>query len=260
MSLFLASQIPPGTGLGSSSSVAVGIIKAVGTALDVPMDRAAIAERACSIEIDKLGAPIGKQDQYATAFGGLNWIEFARDGVRVEPLRLPGDTRARLERNLMLFYTGSTRSASQILQETTRLSRAGEPAVLEALHSVQAMAVRIRAVLLEGDLEAFGRLLHETWEQKKRYARSVTNPAIDEAYALARRAGALGGKIAGAGGGGFLMLYAEPERHEAVTRALDSRGIRRMDYHFETHGAQVLLNSGVALPRAGRECVAVGAR
>jgi len=244
-SLFLASEIPPGTGLGSSSCVTVGLIRAVATALDIPLGRAEIAERACRIEIDQLRAPIGKQDQYATAFGGLNWIEFSAGGVTVERVTLPGDTRQRLERNLLLFYTGRTRSASKILQETTEQSKAGASPVLDALHNVHQMAYRVRDALLDGDLTAFGMLLHETWEQKKSYARSVSTPEIDEAYALAREAGALGGKIAGAGGGGFLMIYAEPEHHAAIAAALASRGIRRMDYRFEGGGAQVVLNTGV---------------
>jgi D-glycero-alpha-D-manno-heptose-7-phosphate kinase len=247
VSLFLASEIPPGTGLGSSSCVTVGLIRAVATALDIPLGRAEIAERACRIEIDQLRAPIGKQDQYATAFGGLNWIVFGREGVTVERVTLPGDTRQRLERNLLLFYTGRTRSASKILQETTAHSRAGSSPVLDALHSVHQMAYRVRDALLDGDLAAFGTLLHETWQQKKNYAKSVSTPEIDEAYELARSAGALGGKIAGAGGGGFLMIYAEPEHHAAVTEALAARQIRRMDYRFEGGGAQVVLNTGVPI-------------
>lgn len=252
LSLFLASEVPPGTGLGSSSSVAVGIIKAISDALDQPLDRTALAERACHIEIEKLGAPIGKQDQYATAFGGLNWIEFNKDRVRVERLELSAETRGQLERNLMLFYTGCTRSASQILKETNELSKSRSPVVIDALHRVREMSWRIRDALTAGELRVFGELLHETWEQKKRYARSVSNDQIDEAYALARGAGALGGKIAGAGGGGFLMLYAEPEHQPAVGRVLEARKMRRMDYRFETHGAQVLMNPGVTLVAASQ--------
>ncbi len=247
VSMFLASEIPPGTGLGSSSCVAVGLIKAISTALDMPLDRAALAERACRIEIDELGAPIGKQDQYATAFGGLNWIECGSDGVEVSAVELSGDTARQLQRNLMLFYTGSTRSASKILRETTARSRDADRDVIDALHEVREMSVTIRDVLFDGDLDTFGALLHETWLRKKRFASAVSSSVIDDAYAAAREAGALGGKIAGAGGGGFLMLYATPEHQPAVTRALASRNLRRMDYRFENHGAQVLMNTGISI-------------
>lgn len=250
LSMFLASEIPPGTGLGSSSSVTVGIIRALSDGLDRPLDRTQLAELACRIEIDKLGAPIGKQDQYATSFGGLNWIEFNKDRVRVERVDLPGDTRHRLERNLMLFYTGRRRDANKILRETTEHSRSRSPAVIEALHRVREMSWRIRDALEAGDLETFGELLDRNWEQKKKTSSSVSNPEIDDAYRAAREAGAAGGKIAGAGGGGFLMVYAEPERHEAVTAALEERSMRRLDYRFETHGAQVLMNPGVTLRSA----------
>jgi D-glycero-alpha-D-manno-heptose-7-phosphate kinase len=257
VSLFLASEIPPGTGLGSSSSTTVGLIRAMATVLDIPMSRSEIAERACRIEIDQLGAPIGKQDQYATAFGGLNWIEFTAGSVQVERVTLPGDTLRRLESNLMLFYTGRTRSASKILEETSQESKSRSSTVLAALRNVHQMAYRVRDALLDGDLTAFGMLLHETWQQKKNYAKSVSTPEIDEAYDLARAAGALGGKIAGAGGGGFLMIYAEPEQHEAITTALAARQIRRMDYRFECAGAQVLMNTGVSLV-AGHELAGGG--
>jgi D-glycero-alpha-D-manno-heptose-7-phosphate kinase len=203
LSMFLASEIPPGTGLGSSSAVTVAIIKALSTALNVYMEKAQLAELACQIEIEKLGEPIGKQDQYATAFGGLNWIEFGRSGVCVERLRLVSEVSRRLERNLLLFFTGASRNASEILARQTASSRQQDPQVIEALHRVKAMAVEVRRCLERGDLAVFGEMLHANWEQKKRFANGISNPRIDEAYDLARAAGALGGKIAGAGGGDF---------------------------------------------------------
>ena len=220
LSLFLASEIPPGTGLGSSSAVAVAIIRAVSTALRLDLSRGELAELACKIEIEKLGEPIGKQDQYAAAFGGLNWIEFAASGVRMQPLNLPPGIEKQLEGNLMLFFTGDSRNASTILEKQNQRSKAEQPEVVEALHRVKAMAYQVRECFERGDLRTFGEYLHENWEQKKRFAEGVSNPEIDRAYEMARRQGAIGGKIAGAGGGGFLMLYCEPPFQEHVAQAL----------------------------------------
>lgn len=247
LSLFLASEIPPGTGLGSSSAVAVALIKAVSTALHLDLSRAELAEAACAIEIEKLGAPIGKQDQYAAAFGGLNWIEFEAGGVRVQPLNLPPGVEAQLDANLMLFFTGNSRQASKILAKQSQSSRAGQPEVIAALHRVKDMASQVRECFQRGDLRAFGEFLHENWQQKKRFAEGVSNPEIDQAYAIARRQGAIGGKITGAGGGGFLMLYCEPPFQEGVARALGAVGLKRMDFRFERMGARVLMNTGLKI-------------
>lgn len=250
LSMFLASEIPPGTGLGSSSTVCVAIIKALSTALYHHLDKRELAELACQIEIEKLGQPIGKQDQYAAAFGGLNWMMFDRTGVRVERLTIAPEVTHRLERSLLLFYTGASRNASEILARQSASSRHQEPAVIDALHRVKAMAGEVRRCLESGDLETFGRMLHENWEQKKRYAQGISNTAIDEAYDLARTAGALGGKITGAGGGGFLLLYCEPAHQVAVTQVLQVRGLKRLDYYLENQGARVLLNTGLPLAQA----------
>lgn len=246
ISLFLASEIPPGTGLGSSSCVSVALAKALSALCQVRLSNAQLAELASHVEIVKLGMPIGRQDQYAAAFGGLNAIHFGPDGVRVEPLRLDPEVERGLERRTMLFFTGVSRSAAGILKHQQEASAQRDPAVIESLHRIRAMAHTTLRLLRAGDLHAFGVLLHESWQAKKRLAREVSNPKIDESYALARAHGALGGKIAGAGGGGFLLLYCEEPHQAAVTAALEANGLVQMSFRFERGGAVILMD---AVPR-----------
>jgi D-glycero-alpha-D-manno-heptose-7-phosphate kinase len=243
ISLFLASEVPPGTGLGSSSTVAVALIKAISTFLNIRLNPGDVASYACRIEIDKLKSPIGKQDQYASAFGGLNAITFARDGVEVERLRVSPEVLAALERNLLLFFTGSTRSANTILRQQQQSSGDRGSQTVAALDAIQDAARATRKALESGDLRRFGAILAESWEQKKRLAPGVSNPRVDELYELARSRGAVGGKLAGAGGGGFLLLYCEQADQERVTAALEAAGLYQMDFHFERAGAQVLMNA-----------------
>lgn len=250
ITMFLASEVPPGTGLGSSSTVAVAIIKAVTTARGLLLSKQQIAELACQIEIEKLREPIGKQDQYAAAFGDLNLIQFRGDGVAVEPIKIASETRRALEKNILLFFTGATRQASTILSEQKQSSEQNDPRVLDALHAVKAMAFQAKECLERGNLAQFGQLLDRGWQNKKQFAAGISNPLIDECYDLARRKGALGGKVTGAGGGGFLMLYCEPPCQSALTQALEDKGLKRMDFRFESEGARVLLNAGVRIPES----------
>jgi D-glycero-alpha-D-manno-heptose-7-phosphate kinase len=250
ITMFLASEVPPGTGLGSSSTVAVAIIKAVTTARGLLLSKQQIAELACQIEIEKLGEPIGKQDQYAAAFGDLNLIQFRADGVAVEPIRITSETRRALEKNILLFFTGATRQASTILSEQKKSSEQNDPRVMDALHAVKAMAFQAKEYLERGNLAQFGQLLDRGWQNKKKFAAGISNPLIDECYELARQQGALGGKVTGAGGGGFLMLYCEPPCQSAVTQVLEDKGLKRMDFRFESEGARVLLNAGVRIPES----------
>ena len=191
--------------------------------------------------------PIGYQDQFAAAFGGLNFFEFRADGSRAEPLRVSTDTVAGLQRRLLLFFTGQARDSTQILARQSENAKQHKAVALDALHAVRAMVDPMRRCLESGDLEWFGRLLHEGWEQKKKFASGVSNERIDHLYTTARNAGAMGGKLAGAGGGGFMMLYCEESRQDAVTAAMESEGLRRMDYLFDNGGARVLLNTGLRL-------------
>jgi D-glycero-alpha-D-manno-heptose-7-phosphate kinase len=246
VSLFLASEIPPGTGLGSSSAVAVALAKSLSTLIGLDLSNEHLAQLASYVEIEKLGMPIGHQDQYAAAFGGLNRIEFGPNGVTVEPLNLPAELELAFERCLLLFFTGVSRSAAAVLKEQQAATATVGSETVASLHSIKAMAEASTGLLRSGRFAEFGALLAESWEAKKRLARGITNPQIDEWYDLARTNGALGGKITGAGGGGFLMLYCEEQFQDAVTSALEAKGLVRMDFRFERSGAVILMD---ALPR-----------
>jgi D-glycero-alpha-D-manno-heptose-7-phosphate kinase len=243
LSVFLASQVPPGTGLGSSSTVAVALIKAMSVLRGDRLSRDEIAELACRVEIEELGMPIGKQDQYAAAFGGLNFIEFTPDGVRVEPMELPEGSLRKLERRLMLFFTGRSRNSAKILGEQKRSSERNRATVIEALHIIKEAAGYLRTELRNGNVTAVGESLHQSWMAKRRLAQGISDPWIDQWYEAARAAGAGGGKIAGAGGGGFLLLYCEPDLQEHVTETLEAAGLARMDFRFESGGAMVIMNT-----------------
>jgi D-glycero-alpha-D-manno-heptose-7-phosphate kinase len=241
--LFLASEILPGTGLGSSASVCVGVLRTLSEYLGVPLSKYQLAERAFNIARHVLGKPVGKQDEYAAAFGGLNFINFEIDGsVHVEPVVLRPDHQSELQSNLLLFFTGSARSSWKILQEQERSTSKGSGSTLDSMHEIRALAEEMRETLLHGDLRKFGALLHAGWEAKKKVSQQISNPMIDEAYGLARQNGALGGKITGAGGGGFLLLYCEEKSQASVREAMSKLGIHEMAFEFDTHGARVVAN------------------
>lgn len=244
VNVFVASEVRPGTGLGSSGATAVNLISTFSTLCDRPMTREQIAEAAYFVEVKKLGAPVGKQDQYASAFGGINYIRFDREGVTIEPLRLAWSTTKALERRLMLFFTGNSRQAWKILQQQQASTAEDEEGVIASLHQIKSLAFEMKEALEDGDLDGFGKLLDESWKHKKQLSPGISNPQIDEAYQLALAEGAGGGKIAGAGGGGFLLLYCEEEHQERVRTALSGKGLHEMHFAFEFQGARVLINTG----------------
>jgi D-glycero-alpha-D-manno-heptose-7-phosphate kinase len=226
-----------GSGLGSSSTVTVGLLNAIHTYLGQPQNLEALARQACHIEINVLGKPIGKQDQYIAAYGGLRFIRFLPDEqVVVEKIDLPEEERIRFGQQLMLFYTNNARLAETILAE----QRANIDNRLDVLREMKQQAYQGRQLLLAGALEEFGCLMHRGWELKKQMASKITNSAIDDMYAGARRAGALGGKITGAGGGGFLLLFCPVSQQQAVRTAL--RGLRELPFRLEPDGTRVILN------------------
>jgi D-glycero-alpha-D-manno-heptose-7-phosphate kinase len=241
--LFLASEIPPGTGLGSSASVCVNILKTLSSYLQMPLSKSELAERAFQIARDQLKRHVGKQDEYAAAFGGLNFITFDRDGAtQVEPLDLDAEILREFQSNLMLFFTGSAHHSWTILEEQETATAKHKGSTVEALHEGRRLAERMREALLNGTLDIFGELLHEAWEAKKRVSSEISNPHIDELYDLARRHGATGGKITGAGGGGFLLLYCEQPARDAVHTAMAQEGIQEMAFAFDFNGAHLIVN------------------
>lgn len=243
ISLFLASEIPPGTGLGSSSAVSVALAKTLSAVCGQTMSKYDLAELASFVEITKLGMPIGRQDQYASAFGGLNVIRFERHGIQVEPLNLPRATVETLERRLLLFFTGASRNSGSILQHQQAATRQQDAGTLESLHRIKAMADTTIELLRAGELDRYGALLHESWETKKRLTQGISNAQIDGWYDIARTHGAVGGKLTGAGGGGFFLLYCPEQAQAAVTSALELNGLVRMDFRFDEGGAAVLMDS-----------------
>jgi len=241
--LFLASEIPPGTGLGSSASVCVNILKTLTTYIQRPLSKYDLAERAFHIARNVLRKQVGKQDEYAAAFGGLNLITFDSDGkTHVESVELDPALFRELQSNLLLFFTGAARNSWTILQEQETSTRQHTGGTLGALHEVKALAFAMRDSLQRGELHQFGKLLHEGWRAKRQVSSRISTPRIDELYELATRNGALGGKITGAGGGGFLLLCCEPDRQPAVREAMRAAGVQEMAFGFDIQGAQVLVN------------------
>jgi D-glycero-alpha-D-manno-heptose-7-phosphate kinase len=236
------SDIPAGTGLGSSGSFTVALLRALHAWKKNLIPRQDLAEQACRIEIDLLREPVGKQDQYIASFGGITCFHFLPDErVEVAPLQLDNETLCNLEDNLLLFFTGYTRSASAVLDEQDRRTRQKDPDMISRLHMVKQLGCESKAALERGDLRRFAELMHVHWEQKKARSRSITNSSIDEYYELARRSGALGGKLIGAGGGGFLMLYTEDKtRLRGVMRRA---GLREVRMRFDFQGTTVLAQS-----------------
>lgn len=227
-----------GTGLGSSSAFTVGLLNAVSAYLGRHISAEDLGRLSCEIEIDRCGEPIGKQDQYAAAFGGLNLVEFkADDSVLVTPVIMPADARRTLEDRIIVFYTGITRSASHILKQQSE-AVATDRAKRGTLVRMVELAYRMRDELQAGNLDAFGSILDDNWTLKKTLTGGVSTDEIDAWYGLGRKAGALGGKILGAGAGGFLMFYAPRERHPAIERALGT--LRRSNFRFDPLGSRII--------------------
>lgn len=220
ISITTHSEAPPGSGLGSSSAMVVTILQAFCEYLALPLGEYDIARLAYEIERIDLAMAGGKQDQYAAAFGGMNFMEFHRDQVIVNPLRIKQHIKAELESSLVLFYTGVSRESAKIIAEQTAHMAHGDKKPLEAMHKVKAEASEMKEAVLKGDWEAFAHSMRKGWEEKKKLAHSISNSSIDEIYSAAISAGALAGKVSGAGGGGFMMFFVELAKRPAVMRRL----------------------------------------
>jgi D-glycero-alpha-D-manno-heptose-7-phosphate kinase len=227
-----------GTGLGSSSSFTVGLLHALHASAGRYASAEQLASEACRIEIERCGEPIGRQDQYAAAYGGLNFIQFhPDDSVSVEPIVCRRETLSRLQENTLVFFTGITRRAAGVLRQQQEVM-AGERAKQRTMKRMVRLAHELRAQLQQNNLEAFGELLDENWRLKRSVSRDISNRQIDAWYEAARREGALGGKLLGAGRGGFLMFYAPRERHESIVRGL--AGLRQIEMRFEPQGSRII--------------------
>lgn len=227
-----------GTGLGSSSSFTVGLLHALHAYQGHYRSAEQLAAECCQIELERCHEPIGKQDQYAAAYGGFNFIQFFPDEtVAIEPILCQRDTLLKLQENTVVFYTGITRSAASVLEEKQRAIAASSDKQAVLGRMVE-LARQLKAELQNNNLAAFGEILHENWLLKKSLAKDVSNTRIDRWYAAARKHGAEGGKLLGAGSGGFLMFYAPRERHEAIARAL--KGLRQVPMRFEHQGSRII--------------------
>ncbi len=236
------SDIPAGTGLGSSGSFTTALLRALHTMNRNFVPPRELAEQACHIEIDLLKEPVGKQDQYIAAFGGITCFEFLPDDrVLAEPLKIASETMANLEDNLLLFFTGASRSAAEVLRDQDTRTRDNASEMLENLHHTKHLGHASRDALLAGDLRKFAELMHVHWEHKKKRSPGISSSLIDEMYELARANGALGGKLIGAGGGGFLMLYTEDKTR--LRAAMRGAGLREVRLQFDFSGTSVLAHS-----------------
>lgn len=234
-------DIPAGTGLGLSGSFTTALLKALYAHRKRILLPKELAELACHIEIDRLREPIGKQDQYIAAYGGITCLTFNKDdSVEAAPLAIDMDTLFDLEDNLLLFFTGFSRGAGHILADQNTRTKQNDDEMLRNLHFVKELGRRSKTALEEGDAALFGELMHEHWEHKKRRSGGMSNPRIDEWYELGRKNGAVGGKLVGAGGGGFLMFYAS-DRNK-LRHAMTKAGLEEVRFRFDFEGTKIVLS------------------
>ena len=235
-------DIPAGTGLGSSGSFTTALLKALFTHRKKHIHQEELAKLACYIEIKKLKEPIGKQDQYIAAFGGISTFQFNKDeSVITKPLDISMDTLLDLEENLLLFFTGFSRSASKILLDQKEKSNKDDKDMLENLHYVKDLGYRSKNALESGKLNAYGEIMHEHWENKKRRSKGMSNPEIDTWYQAALNNGAIGGKVVGAGGGGFLMFMADDR--DKLRNEMKLQGLEEVRFKFDFEGTKIISSS-----------------
>lgn len=233
-------DIPAGTGLGSSGSFTTALLKALHGLKRNLVHPRELAEQACHIEIDLLKEPIGKQDQYIAAYGGVTCFHFRKDGsVEAAPLRIDEEIKHNLEDSLVMFFTGYSRKAGSILKEQDEKTKKADTDMVQNLHFVKDLGFRSQKALEQGDLEGFGRLMDEHWQHKKRRSGGMSNPRIDEWYELAMQSGATGGKLIGAGGGGFLLFHAKDKTR--LRHAMIQAGMREVRFRFDYEGTKTVV-------------------
>lgn len=236
-------DLPANSGLGSSSSFTVALVNALHAYKREFVPTEQLAQEACHIEIDVLKEPIGKQDQYISAYGGITAFTFHADGtVHAERVRMRDEVVDELETNLLIFYSGVERAASAVLGEQRKTIAADKDGAVARMHRIKQLGYDTRDILEKGNLEAYGELLHEHWTNKRKLASNMTDSVIDEHYEAARKAGAIGGKLMGAGGGGFFMFYVRPQERRRVFEALEGRGLRPLRFRFDFDGARIVAN------------------
>jgi D-glycero-alpha-D-manno-heptose-7-phosphate kinase len=236
-------DVSAGTGLGSSATYLVALLTALHELKREQVPAGELAEQACHIEMDLAGHPVGKQDHYVAAYGGIISLDIGRDGhVEVRPVHLSEDTLDHFRSTVLLFYTGLTRQSSEILQEQSIDTEQDDHAVLNSLHKTKEIGLEIRRALERGRVDDFGALLDEHWQIKKMRSAKISDARLDRWYAVAREAGARGGKVIGAGGGGFFMFQCPVERRSDLRAAMAAEGLREMRYDFDQRGAKVLVN------------------
>jgi len=232
-------DIPAGTGLGSSGSFTTALLKALHTRERNVIHPQDLAEQACHIEIDLLKEPIGKQDQYIAAYGGITCFEFCKDDtVKALPLRLSDEIRGNLEDSLMLFFTGFSRSASETLKDQDDKTKKSDPDMISNLHYVKELGLQSKEMLEDGQLDQFGAIMHEHWMHKRKRSGNMSNSKIDQWYELGMRSGATGGKLIGAGGGGFLMFHTSDKKR--LRHAMLEAGLREVRFRFDFEGTKVI--------------------
>jgi len=235
-------DVPAGTGLGSSSCYLVGLLNALHTLKRDFISLHALAEEACRIELEILKKPIGKQDQYLAAYGGFTALEIAKNGkVKVTAVKIPRKIIDDLEKKMLIFYTGLSRSSLDILAGQSTATRQGNTVVLESLHKIKEIGYKVKEAIEKGDLTQFGLLMDRHWQVKKRLSTKISNTHLDQIYRTAKKNGALGGKITGAGGGGFFVFYCE-DGAVRLRKAMEQLGLREMRYRFDFEGTKVISN------------------
>ena len=236
-------DLAAGTGMGSSSSYTVGLINGLNAMLRRHISLKDLAEEACKIEIDLCGKPIGKQDQYAATYGGIIQLEINKLGeTKVTPLNLKHEVICELENRLMMFYTNIDRDANKILSEQSSKAEKDEKIVIESMHQIKEIGYKSKEALLNGDIDRFGELLDEHWNIKKHISAKMSNPDINRWYKIGKENGAIGGKIMGAGGGGFMLFCVKNGNRKKLRAAIEEEGLKYMDFRFDFEGSKILLN------------------